>query len=983
VKILEHPASVARLGPVSTSFTQNLASLVGAIRTSVITTMVQTEVTIRNALMNLDGYMLALDSPSGGIADLERLCAGRPAVLVAAGPSLARTIGALQTPCLRDRCVIIAVQTALKPLLEAGIKPHFVTALDYHAISTRFYEGLTAQDVEGITLIAEPKVNPSVPMAWPGAIRCPHDATLDRLLDIEESVHGSVPAGATVAHLNYYLARHMGCDPVILTGQDLGFTDGQYYASGASIHNVWACELNPFTTLEMLEWERIVRNRPILRRTHDHLGREIYTDEQMSAYQAQFEREFVGDNARGLTTIDATEGGTAKAHTTPMALEEALNEHAAPDAPALAEIPSAPRRGGSIGSTLQEIKGRLDAVRKDVVRLSSLSRTSQKLLEKANETPGDEARLKPLIDEVYKCRDQAHELQPAFDLVQRLNQTGAFNRSRADRVLKLRMASNPAMDEREVRSHQLERDITNVSWLADAGDTLARMLIDAQNAIDGHSKPTEIPSHTLETGSPRSRSARKQVGCVILDEGDHDQLARVIARVRDIEGVDSIHVLTASDVALPSGVERHVVDVDRVRGRLERVRKVRRFSTHSWRTGVGNLTCFDEVLSPEEATRALGSSGLDAALVLGSGWTDLDASVCERIIARYRDNPQQHRVVFAQTHPGRSGVLLDAGVIDDLAAASRQGGPFSNVGGLLRYNPMHPNADPIAKPNCVEITPEQRDWPWSLGDDELRPIAGAVPQHLIVELTSRRSSTGGVRDGWLAGSSGDSTLADTTRVLAMLDELASARDDSCVTFAGAGDPLLHPELWRLLKHARSLGVATHVRTDLLSDDETYDSLVSSLPDVLSVDVLALDERMHRHITGSESWEMLTQRLESLWNHICETPEHERSWLVARMTRCDEVYEQIERFYDFWVAHTGCAVIDPLPSVQGGQRIAPLALPRVASRALRATTLCVRGDGFVCEEVNDFCKGPVIHTDPLPSLPSLWASALRTRFPGSS
>jgi len=65
---------------------------------------------------------------------------------------------------------------------------------------------------------------------------------------------GQLPAGATVAHLAYYLGRYLGCDPVVLVGQDLGFTDGQYYAAGAAIHDVWAPELNEFNTLETMEW---------------------------------------------------------------------------------------------------------------------------------------------------------------------------------------------------------------------------------------------------------------------------------------------------------------------------------------------------------------------------------------------------------------------------------------------------------------------------------------------------------------------------------------------------------------------------------------------------------------------------------------------------------------------------------------------------------------------------------------------------------
>src|SRR5690606_17778274 len=160
--------------------------------------------------------------------------------------SLRRNIGLLARDGVCDRFLIVAVQTALKPLLAAGVVPHFVTALDYSDISARFYEGLAPEDVAGATLVVEPKASPAITRAWPVAVRMPRSGFLDELLGLElAGDHGELRPGATVAHLAYYLARHLGCDPVIFIGQDLGFTDGQYYASGAAIHNVWAGELNP------------------------------------------------------------------------------------------------------------------------------------------------------------------------------------------------------------------------------------------------------------------------------------------------------------------------------------------------------------------------------------------------------------------------------------------------------------------------------------------------------------------------------------------------------------------------------------------------------------------------------------------------------------------------------------------------------------------------------------------------------------------
>ncbi len=127
-------------------------------------------------------------------------------------------------------------------------------------------------------------------------------------------------AGATVAHLSYNLAEYLGCDPIIFIGQDLAYSDHVFYAPGVAIHETWRSDLNRFCTMEMKEWERIIRRRPILRRVPDVHGQEIYADETLFTYLEQFEKDFAA--ARGRV-IDATEGGARKRGTTPMPLAEA------------------------------------------------------------------------------------------------------------------------------------------------------------------------------------------------------------------------------------------------------------------------------------------------------------------------------------------------------------------------------------------------------------------------------------------------------------------------------------------------------------------------------------------------------------------------------------------------------------------------------------------------------------------------------------
>ncbi len=260
-----------------------------------------------------------------GIADIHNSAKGRPAIVISAGPSLARNVDLLKG--VRDRFVLIAAQTVLKPLLAKGILPHYVCAIDYHKISARFYEGVTREQVEGCHLVALVGCNPAILDAWPGRYRMPGDHMLNQILGREPpKPEESLASAGTVAIVCHRLARHLGCDPVILIGQDLACTDGVYYGKGAAIHNVWSTELNQFNTLEMMEWQRIARNKGSNVKAVDVDGREVYTDVLLQTYQAEFGAEIAKDTKAGLLTIDATEGGLEKQGAGRMTLADALEK---------------------------------------------------------------------------------------------------------------------------------------------------------------------------------------------------------------------------------------------------------------------------------------------------------------------------------------------------------------------------------------------------------------------------------------------------------------------------------------------------------------------------------------------------------------------------------------------------------------------------------------------------------------------------------
>src|SRR5690606_10763310 len=141
----------------------------------VATALVNSTRTVYNSAANLAHYA------AGATTDeLHGAAKGCPAVCVGAGPSLVRNVDLLRDPAIRRNVIVITAQTTLKPLLDRGIRPDFVTALDESPISRRCYEDLPP--LPDVTLVVEPKVHPTVVDSFPGPVRMAKSGFNDQLL---------------------------------------------------------------------------------------------------------------------------------------------------------------------------------------------------------------------------------------------------------------------------------------------------------------------------------------------------------------------------------------------------------------------------------------------------------------------------------------------------------------------------------------------------------------------------------------------------------------------------------------------------------------------------------------------------------------------------------------------------------------------------------------------------------------------------------
>lgn len=411
--------------------------------------------TNENAAMNLPAYVR-----HPGVEQLAGRAQGYPAIIVAAGPSLARNVEQLAE--LRQRAVIIAVQTVLKTLIARGMPPHFVTSLDYHEISAQFFAGL---DPGETILVAEPKVSWRVPESYRGRMHLLHSDFLANLLRDAAPPRGQLRAGSTVAHLAFYLAEHLGCDPILLIGQDLAYSEGLYYPAGMPIEQIWQPELSRFVTVEMKQWERIARFKGQLHRVKDIRGRDTYTDTVWFTYAEQFQSDFLASRAR---VIHATEGGMRLEGTEVMSLRDAAAQFCTRSLPPRLFDVEAPRVTPETRQHICDaIETRLAELR-EIHAIASETIVVLRQLEGLLDQPDEFNRLIGRVDEL---RARMHRNGRTTELVSKVSQMAELRRVQADRSISDREAETPAMARR-----RLKRDREYVEAFLEGCDYLLRML---------------------------------------------------------------------------------------------------------------------------------------------------------------------------------------------------------------------------------------------------------------------------------------------------------------------------------------------------------------------------------------------------------------------------------------------------------------------------------------------------------------------------
>ncbi|MCI8873759.1 MAG: motility associated factor glycosyltransferase family protein [Lachnospiraceae bacterium] len=229
-----------------------------------------------------------------------------PGIVVAAGPSLNKNIHELKKA--KGKAFIFAVDTAIKPLLQAGIIPDMFAVID----ALKPIELVQMEEARDIPLLTTLNAAPEVLNYHRGMKFFFNEGYLFAEDIFEKSGHrtGDVSSGGSVATNIFSLFYKIGIETVILVGQDLAYTGNKSYADGTFQEKIEEVDTSYFMMVEG-NFEKKVPTRTDLKLFIDWYNMYI---ERIREYDKEFR------------VINATEGGAKIQNTELMTLEEAIKQ---------------------------------------------------------------------------------------------------------------------------------------------------------------------------------------------------------------------------------------------------------------------------------------------------------------------------------------------------------------------------------------------------------------------------------------------------------------------------------------------------------------------------------------------------------------------------------------------------------------------------------------------------------------------------------
>lgn len=319
-----------------------------------------------------------------GIGRFDALASGIPVLVLAAGPSLDQILPSL--PEIRTRCIVIAVDTAVRACLRAGVEPDFIILVDPQYWNFRHLDGLASPSSILITESA----------TWPAVFRfqcrsiflCSSLFPLGKFLEERTGYRGELGAGGSVSTTAWDFARFLGSPAIYMAGLDLGYPGKKTHFTGSlfeeRMHAV-SDRMAPAETAGML-----ALTSTGLFAVPDYRGGQVLTDRRLLLYAWWFESRLSRYPAQKTFTL-TPEGVRIPGFLTAAPADILAGPQIRKNIDALLASACAGETGDSGGfqRALDELKGALT----DIL---GLSREGERLSRRGSRNRGDRVLLDTL-----------------------------------------------------------------------------------------------------------------------------------------------------------------------------------------------------------------------------------------------------------------------------------------------------------------------------------------------------------------------------------------------------------------------------------------------------------------------------------------------------------------------------------------------------------------------------------------------------------
>lgn len=256
----------------------------------------------RNNYLNIREYLYG-----NKISEIKDKFKGYPAIIVASGPSLEKNIHYL--PEADGKALIIACDASADACMRQGVKPDAVASIERVYATYRNYYKDHEFDRD-MVLVGPSVLWPDIFKEYPGKkiILSRLNEGADRIImdNYEQVEHINI--GVSSAHVAFQTAVEAGCNPIVLIGQDLAFTDNKIHSDITH------------TKFEGINNDRKFDGAYV----EDVNGGMVKTNSTYNWFRNWFEMQCIILKDRRI--IDATEGGAKIKGTELMTLEEVIKQ---------------------------------------------------------------------------------------------------------------------------------------------------------------------------------------------------------------------------------------------------------------------------------------------------------------------------------------------------------------------------------------------------------------------------------------------------------------------------------------------------------------------------------------------------------------------------------------------------------------------------------------------------------------------------------